>query len=66
MIEVRLTPAKLAQLDHEVHIANWVLAQLKEAGAPVIGTLLPRIVTGTLTISCDEFDTGDYIYRWRE
>ncbi len=66
MIEVRLTPEKVKRFDHEVHIANWVMSQLKAAGVPMVGVLFPRVESGTLTVTYDEFDTGDWIYRWRE
>jgi hypothetical protein len=66
MVEVRLTAAKLRELAHDVHIANWVMIKLKEAGVPVEGGLFPHVTTGTLFITCDEFDTGDRVYRWRE
>lgn len=65
-VEVRLTAARAAALEHDVHIANWVMKKLQEQGVPILGPLFPRVSSGTLTITCDEFDTGDWIFRWRE
>lgn len=66
MIEVRIPALKIVQLEHDIHIVNYVMKQLKEAGVPVTGVVLPRVATGTLSQTIDEFDTGDWIYRWRE
>jgi len=65
VIEFRLTRAKARALDHEVHIANYVLTNLKELGVPIIGTLLPRVESGVLECTVDDLATDDYVYRWR-
>jgi len=65
VIEFRLTQLKAMQLSHEVHIANYVLTNLRELGVPIIGTLLPRVESGVLEITVDDLATDDYIYRWR-
>lgn len=66
MIKVRISASKIVQLEHDIHIANYVMKQLKEAGIPIVGTVLPRVETGTLSQSIDEFDTGDWVYAWSE
>jgi hypothetical protein len=64
-IEVRISKRKLRQLDHEVHIANYTLRELRAAGIPVQGALaVTWLQSGELTISVDDFSEDELVYTW--
>jgi len=65
VIEARVTQQKLNQLDHAVHIGNYIMQQLRDAGIPVIGSLFPLSVErGTLSVRTGDLATDDLIYTW--
>lgn len=64
-IEVRVPQRKLAQLNHAVHIGNYLLQQLRAVGVPVTGVLYPLSVErGTLSVKTGDLATDDLIYTW--
>jgi hypothetical protein len=65
-ITVRVSHAKIKSLEHEVHIGNFVLGKLREAGMPVRGNLflvLPE--SGTITVENDDLADDEYVWTWR-
>ena len=64
-IEVRIPQRKLIQLDHAVHIGNYLLQQLRAVGIPVTGVLYPLSVErGSLSVRTGDLASDDLIYNW--
>lgn len=62
-LEVRISKHKLAQLDHAVHIGNYTMRALREAGIPVQGALgLTWVDDGVMTV---KVENDDLVYTWR-
>jgi hypothetical protein len=67
VIEVRVSENKVTQLAHAVHVGNYILRQLKDAGIPMRGTLYPLAPEyGVLEIEADQLTGDEIIYRWHE
>lgn len=64
MIEVRLPFSTVAPLENDINKLNTVMTKLREAGIPVMGTLVPwAIERGTLVITADSV-FEEFIYQW--
>lgn len=67
MIEVRITAARLAKFDSEVHRGMLVLRELRDAGIPVVGALFPLgVKAGRLEVEYDELVSDEWVWRWIE
>lgn len=64
-IVVVVSGSKVAQLEHEIHIANYTMQRLREAGVPVVGALFPVATNGKLTLEVDDLATGDMTWTWQ-
>lgn len=62
-LEVRIPKHKLDHLQHSVHIGNYTMRALRDAGIPVQGALsVIWVDDGELTVRvCDD----ELVYTWR-
>jgi hypothetical protein len=64
-ISITIPRADIDRWNHDIHVANTVMEQLKAKGAPVKGALFPvSVERGTLTFEDDAF--GDLCVTWRD
>jgi hypothetical protein len=61
---VTISAATIARLEHDIHIGYYLVKQLSEAGAPVVGTVWPRFASGTLVCTTDPA-TGGQTWMWQ-
>ncbi len=62
-VAITISAAKLAHLQHDVHVGHYIANALREAGAPVVGFVWPRFTSGTLISSVDPV-SHDHTYTW--
>lgn len=62
-VAITVSHATLARLEHDIHVGFYLANALRDAGAPVIGSVWPRVAFGTLILAVDPA-SGDLTATW--
>lgn len=64
MIQVEMTHAERAKLEHWVHIMNVLTKRMRDAGIPLVGVLtIMGVERGRLEMTTTE---TAFVYRWTD
>lgn len=62
-VAITVPAAKIAHLRHDIHVGYYVANALREAGAPIVGSVWPRVESGTLITAVDPM-SHDLTLTW--